>query len=140
MNRSDMDAGLDTSVVLRLLVGQPEDQYAVAIEFLAGIEDVGGRILVSNLVIAEAYYACQHHYGLPKSEVVPGLHALLSQPTFLVHPDALDLLAQEGIAAAKPGFLDRLIHAEYAELGAPLVTFEKAARKLPGGRVLEVGT
>ena len=59
------------------------------------------------------------------------------QPAFfLVHPDALALLAQEGIASAKPGFLDRLIHAEYAELGAPLATFEKAARKLPGTRVL----
>ncbi len=58
-------------------------------------------------------------------------------PSYLyVHPDALALLARDGIASAKPGFLDRLIHAEYAELGASLVTFEKAARKLPQTRLL----
>jgi predicted nucleic-acid-binding protein len=93
-------------------------------------------VLISNLVIAEAYFACQHHYGITKADVIVGLHSLLSKRTFLVHPDALALLAQEGIASAKPGFLDRLIHAEYAELGAPLAIFEKAARKLPGTRFL----
>ena len=139
MNPVDLHAGLDTSVMLRLLVGQPEDQYAAAIEFLAGVEQVGGRVVVSNLVIAEAYFACQHHYGLAKSDVLAGLHALLSRPTFLVHPVALALLAQEGMASAKAGFLDRLIHAEYSDLGAPLATFEKAARRLPRVRVLEVG-
>ncbi len=136
MRRTDIRAGCDTSLVLRLLVGQPEGQYAAAIEFVAGIEDAGGRLLVSNLVIAEAYFACQHHYRLPKAEVIAGLRALLARHTFIVHPDALALLSQDGIAAAQPGFLDRLIHAEYAELGAPLVTFEKAARNLPGVRLL----
>ena len=136
MNRADIRAGCDTSVLLRLLVGQPVAQYAAAIEFLAGIEDGGGRVLVSNLVIAEAYFACQHHYGLPKAEVIAGLRSLLLLRTFVVHPDALALLSHDGIATAKPGFLDRLIHAEYAEFGAPLVTFEKAARKLPGVRLL----
>jgi predicted nucleic-acid-binding protein len=139
MSPDDIHAGLDTSVVLRLLVGQPEDQYSAAIEFLAGVEHAGGRVLVSNLVIAKAYFACQHHYGLAKSDVLAGLHVLLSRPTFLVHPDALTLLAREGMASAKPGFLDRLIHAEYSELGAPLATFEKPARRLPRVRVLGAG-
>ncbi len=111
MSRADIQAGLDTSVVLRLLVGQPEDQYVAAIAFMAGIEDAGARVMVSNLVVAEACFACQHHYGLPEQEVIGGLRALLPAPTFLVHPDALALLAQEGIASAMPGFLDRLIHA-----------------------------
>jgi predicted nucleic-acid-binding protein len=136
MSPVDIHAGLDTSVLLRLLVGQPEDQYAAALEWLAEAEEAGGQVLVSNLVIAEAYFACQHHYGLAKSDVLAGLHTLLSQTTFVVHPDALMLLARDGMASAKPGFLDRLIHAEYAELGAPLATFEKAARRLPGVRVL----
>jgi hypothetical protein len=30
-------------------------------------------------------------------------------PTFLVHPQLLPLLAADGMATAKPGFLDRLI-------------------------------
>ncbi len=138
MSGSRLHAGLDTSVVLRLLVGQPADQHAAALDFLAEVEEAGGRILVSNLVIAEAYFACQHHYGVGKSDVIEALHSLLSKPTFLVHPDALALLSKEGIASAKPGFLDRLIHAEYAEHSAPLATFEKAARKLSDVRVIAI--
>jgi len=37
----------------------------------------------------------------------------------------LPLLATEGLATAKPGFLDRLIHAEATTARLPLVTFEK---------------
>ena len=44
----------------------------------------GAKVFVSNLVVLEAYYACQHHYGMPKADVLRGLHLLLSLPTFLV--------------------------------------------------------
>jgi hypothetical protein len=37
----------------------------------------------------------------------------------------------------KPGFLDRLIHAEAAAARLPLVTFEKAAARLPDTRLLK---
>jgi|GEM_PF-2137119 len=33
MGDGDLQAGLDTSVLLRLLVGQPADQYASVLEF-----------------------------------------------------------------------------------------------------------
>lgn len=129
---SEVHAGLDTSVLLRLLVGQPEDQYQTALHFMAAVEMAGDRVLVSNLVIAEAYFACQHHYGISKADVLLGMGTLFARQTFVVHPAVLELLSRNGIASAKPGFLDRLIHAEYARFGTPLATFEKAARKLPG--------
>jgi predicted nucleic-acid-binding protein len=129
---AEVHAGLDTSVLLRLLVGQPEDQYQAALRFMHSVEKAGMRVLVSNLVIAEAYFACQHHYGISKENVLKGMGTLLARQTFLVHPAALELLSQDGIASAKPGFLDRLIHAEYARFGAPLATFEKSTRKLSG--------
>jgi predicted nucleic-acid-binding protein len=136
MSDVGIQAGLDTSVLLRLLVGRPADQYASAVSFMETVESSGRRVLVSNLVVAEAYFACQHHYGLSKGEVLAGMRSLLSLPTFVVHPAALGLLGREGIGSAKPGFLDRLIHAEYEECGVPLATFEKACRKLSGVRVL----
>jgi len=127
-----MHAGLDTTVLLRLLVGQPAEQYQAALRFMDAVEKAGMRVLVSNLVLAEAYFACQHHYGISKESVLQGMGALLARQTFVVHPAALELLSLRGIASAKPGFLDRLIHAEYARFGTPLATFEKAARKLSG--------
>jgi predicted nucleic-acid-binding protein len=130
MSRPNIAAGLDTSVVVRLLTGQPAPLAEAACEYLAEIALSGRVVFVSNLVVSEAYFACQHHYRMPKSDVLTGLLTLFSTPTFVVHPALLDLLAIDGLATAKPGFLDRLIHAEYAASGLKLVTFEKAATRL----------
>ena len=92
---------------------------------------------MSILVVLEAYFACQHHYGMPKDAVLTGLQSLLSMPTFAVHPQLLPLLANEGLSTAKPGFLDRLIHAEATSARLPLVTFEKAAARLPQTQLLK---
>jgi len=41
------------------------------------------------------------------------------------------------LAAAKPGFVDRVIHGNYLAAGMDeMVTFERAAAKLPAVRVL----
>lgn len=133
---TESGVGLDTSVVVRLLTGQPEPLACSAREFLQKMEIDGAPVFVSNLVVSEAYFACHHHYRIPKGEVLEGLRQLLSQPTFHVHEGLLDLLAHPGLDTARPGFLDRLIHAEYVQAGLPLVSFEKAAGKLSCSMVL----
>jgi len=40
------------------------------------------------------------------------------------------------VATAKPGFVDRLIHAGYTAAGSAMATFEKSAGKLPKSTVL----
>lgn len=136
MSRPEIRAGLDTSVLMRLLTGQPVLLAETAREYLAEVEEGGAAVFVSNLVVSEAYFACQHHYGMAKADVLTGLLTLLSQATFVVQPALLELLAVGGLATAKPGFLDRLIHAEYAASNLTLVTFEKAASRFPGTQVL----
>lgn len=138
MSQPETRAALDTSVVMRLLTGQPQDLAEAARHYLAEVEQSGAKVFVSNLVVLEAYFACQHHYGMPKAAVLAGLHTLLSMPTLIVHPYLLPLLAAEGLASAKPGFLDRLIHAEANAARLPLVTFEKAAARLPFTHLLKV--
>ncbi len=137
MSLPEIRGALDTSVVMRLLTGQPEDLAMTARRYMAEIEQAGARVFVSNLVVLEVYFACQHHYGMAKEVVLGGLRSLLSMRTFVVHPHLLPLLATEGLDTAKPGFLDRLIHAEAAAAGLPLITFEKAAARLPNTEVLE---
>ncbi|MES2657086.1 MAG: hypothetical protein V4689_00640 [Verrucomicrobiota bacterium] len=136
MSRPEIRAGLDTSVLMRLLTGQPAPLAEVACEYLAGVEESGAVVFVSNLVVSEASFACQHHYRMPKADVLAGILTLLSKPTFVVQLKLLELLATDGLATAKPGFLDRLIHAEYAAAGLHLVTFEKAANRLSEALVL----
>lgn len=133
---TEWGAGLDTSVVVRLLTGQPAPQAAAAKEFLWSMEMEGSPVFVSNLVVAEAYFACHHHYGISKGEVLAALHELLAQPTFQVQAELLNILSLPGLDTGKPGFLDRLIHSEYSQAGLPLVSFEKAALRFSDGIVL----
>ena len=55
-------AGLDTSVLLRLLVGEPEKQAKKAVEALDAISEARGKVHVSDLALCETYYALQFHY------------------------------------------------------------------------------
>lgn len=137
MSLPEICSALDTSVVMRLLTGQPMDLATTARSYMAETEQAGGKVFVSNLVVMEAYFACQHHYGMAKADVLVGLLKLFSIPTFVVHPHLIRLLSMPGLASAKPGFLDQLIHIEATAEGLPLITFEKAAARLPRTRLLK---
>jgi len=130
--------GLDTSVVLRLLVGSPPDQAEAALSFVKRCLAAGSRVVVSDLVVSEAYFALHAHYDVPKGEAIGVLREMLRSG--LVEPvDGPAILAVLEAAVrppAKPGFVDRLIHAQYARASAGMATFEHAAGRLTGTTVL----
>jgi predicted nucleic acid-binding protein len=129
-------AGLDTSVVLRLLTGSPPDQAHRALNEVTERLHSGARVSVSDLVVSEVYFALQHHYGVPKSEALRLLSAFLSDSGVVCSGASTSVLSTPGLATAKPGFVDRLIHADYCSRAEELLTFESAATRLPGVRVL----
>jgi predicted nucleic-acid-binding protein len=132
-----MKYGLDTSVVVRLLTEDPPDQAGVAAEWLARCRANGDPPMLSDLVVAEAYFALQTHYGVSKRDALAALRELLESGDVMANGQALRVLrATPALAAAKPGFMDRIIHAQIAEPGAHMLTFEKSAAKLPGVIVL----
>ncbi len=131
-----MKIGLDTSVVLRLLVGLPEDQARGAHLYLDGLARRGDKPVVSDLVVAEAYFALHHHYGVPKKEALQVLRQMLAAGEIAPTGDAATVLAQSGLATAKPGFVDRLIHHGYTSEGGAMATFEHATAKLRAVHVL----
>ncbi len=136
MTPSNIRAGVDTSVLMRLLTGTPETLFEHAVDYVAETEERSQSLIVSSLVLSEVYFACQHHYGMAKRDVLEGMYSLLSKPVFRLEVDVQQILGQVGMATAKPGFIDRLIHLEYKQAGTGLVTFEKSAAKLPGSEVL----
>lgn len=131
-----MKTGLDTSVVLRLLLGQPADQAARAVAFLDSLSRGGHQAVVSDLVVAETYFALQHHYGVSKQDALLGLRRLFAAGEIKPLGEAAEVLATDRLASAKPGFVDRLIHGAYANAAGDMVTFENAAGKLKSVRVL----
>lgn len=131
-----MSVGLDTSVLLRLLTGTPEDQAKRA---LADVQERLSRseiIVVSDLVIAEAYFALHYHYHVPKADALRLLEAFLAEAGISALGYAPAVLATPNLATANPGFVDRLIHAEYKAKAGLMLTFEKKAARLSSVEVL----
>ena len=131
-----MRIGLDTSVVLRLLTGEPEAQALCALEAFEDAIGRGATLLVSDLVVSEVYFALQFHYGVAKAEAVAVLARFFRESGVRPLGSAAAVLAGRDLPTAKPGFVDRLIHAEYRRAAGEVLTFERAAGRLAGVRVL----
>ncbi len=131
-----MNVGLDTSVVLRLLTGEPELQAQRALAELKALVHSGTVPIVSDLVVSEVYFALQYHYGVPKAEALALLARFLGESGVKPLGASATVLTVPNLATANPGFVDRLIHAEYTRSANEVLTFEKAAGRLPGVRVL----
>lgn len=131
--------GIDTSVLVRLLTGVPEADFARSVQGLSAlVRDEGAAVVASNQVIGEAYVAVRHHYGVTKADARTGLlHVLRSG---LVSPlngaSVLDAIGSTGGA----GLLDRLIADDYTREDLDVVTLDKAMASLPRVRILEVAT
>jgi len=118
-----MSLGLDTSVVVRLLVGEPEAQFRSARERLQRAHAEAESVLVTDLVVVESYFALRHYYDVPDEEARTRLAQLLSSGVVDPSPPNLaDVLA----LAAPSGLADHLIHHRYAHLEATTLTFDRA--------------
>lgn len=127
---------LDTSVLMRLLVAAPAEQAAIATAFIDRCKVGGSRVHVSNLALAEAYFALQRHYGVRKETALEMLRLFALHSGVECAASALKLLKGANLARANPGFIDRLIHAEARAQRRELVSFEKATAKLDGAKVI----
>lgn len=118
-----MKFGLDTSIVLRLLVGQPADLTLIARKRLEKAHEDNDTIIVTDLVLAESYYALVHHYRLEKDEARRLLHRMATSGAIHIHPP-------EAAHALEPsqgaGFVDRLILNRHNSLQATTLTFDRA--------------
>ena len=121
-----MTVGLDTSVAVRLLVGEPAEQ-AEAARRLLDVSGAADPAAVSDLVVGETYFALRHHYRVPHRRAVAAIRALLADarvgPTG-VALEVLDALSEE---ETTPGLVDRLIHGDYRRHGLELLTFGRDA-------------
>jgi predicted nucleic-acid-binding protein len=129
--------GLDTTVVLRLLTGEPVEQADKARRYFEEQVGKGSRPCVSDQVIIESYFALCYHYKVPKSEALRVLAAFVNGGEVICLGLCGDILERKDLGRSNPGFVDRLIHAQYVKAGASgMASFEKAAVKLPGVTLL----
>lgn len=122
--------GIDTSVLLRLVTGDPDASFKDSVAALGRlVQQKNAVIAASNQVIGEAYIALQHHYGLTKQEARDDLATVMK--CGLVAPlngrAAMDALAASGGC----GLLDRLIADDYLKAGCEVVTLDRKMAALP---------
>ena len=131
-----MTFGLDTSVVLRLLTGQPTDLAAKALaRYQDGIA-AGDDFSVSDLVASESYYAIQHHYGKSKEEALEALKNFSSGEGISFSQNFLSAINTPNIHRAAPGFVDRMLTADYGGRGQITLSCEKSFQRLPDTEVI----
>ena len=131
--------GIDTSVLVRLLTGEPEADYALCVSKLrALIEDEDAELFASNQVIGEAYIAVQHHYGVSKDEARDGLLNVLRSG--LVAPLNGGSALAAIYARQGAGLLDRLITDDYARVGLSVLTLDRKMSALPSAQRLPTTT
>ena len=120
--------GIDTSILVRLVTGQPPDLFTLCVDRLSALCGADVEILASNQVIGEAYVTLQRHYGVSKADARAQLRTTLTSG--LVAPlngrAVLDALAASG----GPGLFDRLIANDYARAGMDTLTLDRQMASL----------
>ena len=127
--------GIDTSVLVRLITGQPTEAFADCVERLrALVESEGAEIFASNQVVGEAYVAVQCHYGISGQDARAALLGALQSG--LVSPlNARTVLAALE-ASGGPGLFDRLIADDYHRAGLETLTLGRKMAGRHGARAL----
>ena len=126
--------GIDTSVLVRLVTGQPPDAYSHCVARLSDLAAGGAEILASNQVIGETFMAVRHHYGASAQDAqVELLNTLRSG---LVAPLNGQAVIEALSATGGPGLFDRLIADDYSRSGLEVLTLDRKMGSLPGARTL----
>ena len=127
--------GIDTSVLVRLLTGDPPTEFDRCLDALRNLIEAEDAVnLASNQVIGEAYIAVQHHYGVSRADARSGLLDVLQSG--LVAPLNGRQVLTSIEASVAPGLTDRLIANDYAGGTLEVLTLHRRMAALPGVRLL----
>lgn len=127
--------GIDTSILVRLATGDPEDGFEYCVRKLTAlIEGEDAEVFASNQVIGEAYVVLQHHYGVSKAGARAGLASVLKSGLVAPLNGAGAFAALE--AGAGSGLLDRLIADDYRRAELTTLTLDRKMGALPQVRRL----
>ena len=126
--------GIDTSVLMRLVTGEPQDLYTRCLEELSHLSERGVGVVASNQVIGEAYVTLQHHYGASKDAARRGLLRALQGG--LVKPQNGEPVLAALRATSGAGTVDRLIAEHYSRSELETLTLDRRMAALPGARRL----
>lgn len=127
--------GLDTSVVIRLLTGTPAEQARTALAYLHQCFEDGIKVVVSDMVVVEAYHALIFHYGVPRREARDQLVSFLRSVLVMPAGHSLDVFTEWN--GKSPGFVDRMIRRDYLDTVSEVTTFDIKFSKMKDVQLLK---
>jgi len=128
---------LDTNVLVRLVVDEDQEQTARARNFLLGVEQGGGQVLILAGVLLETFWTLRSIYGYGREDVGDVLASLLTLPVAAIeHAEAV---ARAVTQYRNSGDFPDLLFVELAkEFGTDsFATFDRKLLKLADGFAIE---
>lgn len=131
------EALLDANVLLRHLTGQPPEQAGQAGGLLLAAEQRKVRLTVTALTLAEVVFVLERTYRWPRHKISTGLQALLTAG--VIHVPERQILARAlsmYYNHPRVHFADAYLAAAAIDSGAPLISFDRGLRAIPGLRLI----
>lgn len=131
--------GIDTNVLLRLLVRDDDAQVRAAERFIATHCSPDDPGFVSLVVIVETAWALRRLYLYDRPQIADALKSLLNVAELEIESAADVRTAVADFATSPAGFVDCLVARTNLATGCEYtVTFDRKAAKLPGFELLKV--
>lgn len=129
--------GLDTHVLLRVLVDDRSPQVAAARRFVVEQTNDGHQLYIDQIVLVELVWVLESVFGYAKQHVVAAIEGLLNNTAYLVEGHAIVEAACAAYRIGSADLSDCLIAANHAAAGCAFTaTFDRAMRGLPATQVL----
>ena len=125
--------GLDTNVLVRLIVGDDPRQLKSALRLVKKTEQLKERMFINHVVLAEFTWVLSHTFKYPKEEIIEALESLMSNESVTFQNLSLVRLALRSYRSSSADFSDCLLNTINGSEGCETTyTFDKQAATLPG--------
>ena len=129
--------GIDSNVLLRMLVRDHDAQVRAAERFIARHCSKADPGFVSRIVIAEIAWALKRFYAYDRPEIAAAIRGLLNVTELEVESADEIHTAVADFEVSTAGFADCLLARTNASTGCEYtITFGRKAAKLPGFKLL----
>jgi len=130
-----MSATLDTNVLLRLVLRDIPEHYAIV---KALVTEPGAHYRVTDMAISETVHALSHHYSLTREQVADIVRAIILDPSLETNRSFIEGVIECFLDHPALSYTDCYLAEEARVSGnVPLLTFDnKLAVQHPAAQIL----
>ena len=130
-------ASLDTNVLVRYLVQDDDRQFALAEKLIQAALRAGQKLYIPITVMLELEWVLRSNFGFGKDRIINAVSSQLASAELSFESEAAAEVALALYQRNKAAFTD-CVHVALAHAAgeSPLWTFDRAASKLDGAKML----